>query len=135
MTRLLRPLALCALLSLGGCGTTFMAARASDHHTRLEPYSGTMLDLEGMTHGRGLGWFRAVAFLDFPLSLVADTAVLPVTFPWAICAWLGYHPERPAPEPAPTQPSPPREHGEARGAADWNRERSFDAPREVRPGR
>ena len=62
-----------ALALLSGCGTILTL---SESETKNKVYSGTIRHLE-------LKCAHAVC-LDFPLSLVADTVVLPVTIPWSL---------------------------------------------------
>ena len=58
----------------GGCAT--IATTASGV---LEPYAG--LDLDAYVIGRTeSGWERAARIVDVPLSLVADTILLPFTY-------------------------------------------------------
>ncbi len=62
-----------SLLALGGCGSTQTA-----FYGVYEPYAGTALDTYIMRHTDS-GWERFARAVDWPFSLVVDSALLPVT--------------------------------------------------------
>lgn len=71
----------------GGCATIrTMPSLSSAGHPKV--YSGARLDFHAiMGDEPGLNKFRArppkYPWIDFPLSLILDTAILPITFPVA----------------------------------------------------
>jgi uncharacterized protein YceK len=84
---------LVAALWLGGCATA-TSMDSAEHGTPLV-YGGTRLDLAAVTKDEnGLQQFRtlppAIPWLDLPFSLVADTAILPLSIGAAGFDWLFY---------------------------------------------
>jgi uncharacterized protein YceK len=70
----------CALLSLTACGSLLDVTHPQ---SRCHIYGGVRSDWEMVDRGEG-PWRKVstqplCAFLDFPLSIVVDTAILPVT--------------------------------------------------------
>src|SRR6266702_6993782 len=89
MMRTLKALILCTLLISGsGCSTARTLSEGCPWERKV--YSGTYEDLAVFrpVGEESAGWYRAlvgpVLFFDLPFSFVADTALLPVTVPWAI---------------------------------------------------
>ena len=71
----MKILAAVLLLAIGGCGTIDDLVNGPPH-----AYGGIRRDVE---------WFDSpctagLGFLDFPFSLVVDTALTPLTLPWEL---------------------------------------------------
>lgn len=83
MRKLLASLAL-ALALLPGCGTLFSLSSLNDPDWKRDPliFSGTRLDLSLGAEALPL------TFLDLPLSFGLDAALLPITAPQSIVAWI-----------------------------------------------
>jgi uncharacterized protein YceK len=74
--------------SSSGCSTVNTLSEGCPWAQKV--YSGTYMDtvIFRPVGEEGAGWYRALAgpilFFDLPFSFIADTALLPVTIPWAI---------------------------------------------------
>jgi uncharacterized protein YceK len=84
---------LMAALWIGGCATA-TSMESAEHGTPLV-YSGTRLDLAAVANDQNdLQQFRTLPpvfpWLDLPFSLIADTAMLPLSIGAAGFDWLYY---------------------------------------------
>jgi uncharacterized protein YceK len=91
----------------GGCGTIITAVNGdcgpqSIWHVDFGPYSGLRSDADWFVAGPP---YTFVTVVDMPLSIAADTVLLPISIPWAIDRAAKSRPA-PRPEPGPSWPEP-----------------------------